>query len=411
MTAAAPAGSPLPIDLTRLGAARLRAADAYPYLALALFALTPVSAPNLGTLAVDARWRLYVDPDQLHAWTVPECAGVLLHEVGHLVRDHAGRARLASVDARSLRRWNIAADVEINDDLRSDSIALPENGVFPETIGEPPGKAAEYYFARLLQVADEDLPDIPDCGSGCHGVGERDAGTGPGDDPTGGEGLDAVEVMLMRRRVADAVRAWAQGPQPGDGHAGWVRWADAVLEPRLDWRRLLHGSVRRAVGAVSGAADYSYRRPARRRVPGVVLPNLVRPLPRAAIVVDTSGSVDEVMLNAAWTEVRACLRSLGVRRDLLTVYAADVAAEKVSGVGTHVGLTGGGGTDMAAAIAAVDRQRPRPDVLVVITDGSTPWPTSPPSMRVVVALLADPGDWRPPAWAQVVRVDDPPAGC
>jgi predicted metal-dependent peptidase len=139
----------------------------------------------------------------------------------------------------------------------------------------------------------------------------------------------------------------------------------------------------------------------------VVLPSLVRPLPRAAIVVDTSGSVDEHMLNVAWSEVRACLRSLGVRRDLLTVYAADTIAEKVTGVGRHGALAGGGGTDMAAAIATVDAQRPRPDVLVVITDGFTPWPVEPPSMRVVVALLADPGDRRPPAWAQVVQVDDP----
>lgn len=395
------------IDMTRLGAARLRAADAYPYLALALFALTPVPAPGIGTFAVDDKWRLYIDPEQLLGWTVPECAGVLLHEVGHVVRDHAGRARLASVDEQTARRWNIAADAEINDDLRSDAIALPEGGVFPETINEPAGKAAEYYFTRLLEVADEDLPDVADCGSGCHGVHGAE-GDGLGEDlAPDQDGLDAIEVLLLRRRVAEAVRAWATGPQAGTGHAGWVRWADGVLDPRLDWRRLLHGSVRRAVGAVSGAADYSYRRPARRRVPRVVLPSLVRPLPRAAIVVDTSGSVDEHMLNVAWSEVRACLRSLGVRRDLLTVYAADVVAEKVTGVGKHVGLTGGGGTDMAAAIVTVEGQRPRPDVLVVITDGFTPWPPDPPSMRVVVALLADPGDRLPPAWAQVVRIDDP----
>jgi hypothetical protein len=49
--------------------------------------------------------------------------------------------------------------------------------------------------------------------------------------------------------------------------AGW--WADAA---DADWRRLLAAELRRAVADVAGAVDYSYSRPARRAVEGVVLP-------------------------------------------------------------------------------------------------------------------------------------------
>ena len=75
--------------------ARLVAAEHAPYFMHALFAAAPVGAPGLGTFAVDGAWRLYMDPELLVGparWPSPTAAAVLLHEVGHLIRDHAGRA-------------------------------------------------------------------------------------------------------------------------------------------------------------------------------------------------------------------------------------------------------------------------------------------------------------------------------
>ena len=61
----------------------------------ALFAAAPVAAPGLGTFAVDKAWRLYLDPALLVGpgrWQPTTAGAVLQHEVGHLIRDHAGRA-------------------------------------------------------------------------------------------------------------------------------------------------------------------------------------------------------------------------------------------------------------------------------------------------------------------------------
>jgi predicted metal-dependent peptidase len=139
----------------------------------------------------------------------------------------------------------------------------------------------------------------------------------------------------------------------------------------------------------------------------VVLPSLRRPLPRVAVIIDTSGSVDDDLLALAWTEVHGCLRSLGIRRDLLTVYAADTEVHRLTGPPRRqVRLQGGGGTDMADAIATVLAARSPPDLLIVITDGYTPWPDRPPRRDVIIALL--PSDEFPsdqPAWAHVVRVE------
>jgi predicted metal-dependent peptidase len=67
---------------------------------------------------------------------------------------------------------------------------------------------------------------------------------------------------------------------------------------------------------------------------------------------------------------------------------------------------------MGAGIEAVARLRPRPSVLVILTDGMTPWPAeAPKAMVVVVGLIgAEDGSrggqvWAAPAWARVVHVD------
>jgi hypothetical protein len=55
---------------------------------------------------------------------------------------------------------------------------------------------------------------------------------------------------------------------------------------------------------------------------------------------------------------------------------------------------------IAAALALPDR----PDIVVVLTDGFTPWPDETPSCRLVAALIGA-GAPQPPAWVESVRVD------
>jgi predicted metal-dependent peptidase len=391
------------LDQTRLAAARLVAADAQPFLAIALYALTAVADESQPTCAVDEQWRLYVNPRRLAEWPVEQTAGVLLHEVSHVIRDHASRARAVHVaDERARYLWNLAADAEINDDLIAAHIELPPQPVVPRLLGMPAGKVAEYYYAHLCDESappPDLLPEGVNCGSGCHGQGDT---SDPASPPPG---LSEVEATLLRRRVAEEIAQLARH-HPGNVPAGWMRWAEALLRPSLDWRVLLAAKVRSSAAAVSGAVDYSYARPPRRRVPGVVLPSLRRPIPRVAVIVDTSGSVSLELLRLAWTEVHGCLRSTGTRRDLISVYAADAAVHLLPGLlHRQMPVPGGGGTDMAAAIDTALAARPKPDVVVVITDGLTPWPTFRPSRAVIVALLPTrlhrP---EPPSWAQVVHV-------
>ena len=388
---------PVRLDQVKLLAARYRAATDRPYLASALYSLTIVPSDRVPTMGVDRHWRCYVSPAFVAATSVPELAGVWIHEVAHLLRDHHGRAeRLPAADQRDRIRVNLAQDCEINDDLLDDGLTLPDGRVEPKTFGLRAGCLFEQY-----------LPQIPphqamhDCGSGAH--------AGPADwDLDGGAGaVSPVEAGALRRHAAEAMRAHqrARGTLP----AGWKRWADEVLEPVVDWRRVLAGAVREAVAWAGGAVDYTYRRPSRRSAAlrGVVLPSLRRPLPSVAIVIDTSGSMGEDDLEVAMAEVTGVLREVGVGGNRVSVLACDADVHAVTRVTSaqQVTLAGGGGTDMRTGIERALALPERPGIVIVITDGFTPWPDEPSSCRLVVALTQADAP-ATPAWAETVRITE-----
>ncbi|MBT2441759.1 hypothetical protein J7E93_16885 [Streptomyces sp. ISL-36] len=412
--------APGTLDLDKLFAARLHAARVRPYLATALFALHTVASRRVPTMAVDRYWRCYVSPVFVDRTPVEELAGVWVHEVSHLLRDHHGRsdrvARERGLTGPAERlRMNIAADCEINDDVFGEGLVRPEGAVAPESLGLPEGELMEDYLRQFrLGSRTQDLAWL-DCGSGADGL-EREWELGP----DGAHRLNEQERDAVRFRVAQGITG-----RPGSASKGWQRWAEEAFHPPQPWRELLGAAVRSAASGPGAGEDYTYGRPSRRSVgmPGVVLPSLRRRPPRVSVVIDTSGSVSDTELGSALLEVAAISRAVGGRRDLVTVLPCDAAARVVHPLCRAEGipLVGGGGTDLRTGFAKALRAQPRPDVVVVLTDGQTPWPAARPSCRTVVGLFPrhGAGSWdeddpdyvpdAPPAWARVVTIGSAPA--
>ena len=389
------------LDSRKVAAARLWATNRMPYLASALFACTIRCDPPAQTVGIDRTWQIRADPRIVDELGVEQLGRLLLHLAGHVIRDHAGRAeRLGVAEENARGRWNRCADAEINDDLSVDDCVPAVAPDEPEHLGCDEGLLAEEYYKTA-----SDGPRHWDCGSGA------DAGPRPGD---GGGCIDRQQSELLRLGCAAEIHRH-HGREPGAVPGGWVRWAEAVLPSRIDWRRVLAAEVRSAVAAVAGQVDYTYRRPSRRAhlSPDVVLPTLFRPVPEVAVVCDTSGSMHERLLARALAEVEAVLVRAGLRHNRVRVLAVDTAVQAVRRVSraAQVELAGGGGTDMGAGITAAAALRPRPTVIIVLTDGYTPWPEAPPAgIRVVVGLLRQDGgsgEWPPPPWARTVVIDDP----
>jgi len=136
-----------------------------------------------------------------------------------------------------------------------------------------------------------------------------------------------------------------------------------------------------------------------------VLPRLRQPMPRVAIVVDTSGSMGDDELAAALAEVTGVLRAVGIGGNRISVLACDAAVHAVSRVRSvsDVTLAGGGGTDMRVGINAALAVAEPPHFVVVLTDGYTPWPERMPSTVRLIAGLIGPAP-EPPAWITAVRI-------
>jgi predicted metal-dependent peptidase len=125
--------------------------------------------------------------------------------------------------------------------------------------------------------------------------------------------------------------------------------------------------------------------------------------------------MDDDLLAQVLAEVDGLLKGVGLARNRLRVMSVDAAAHTVQRVANvrAIQLVGGGGTDMGAGLEAAAKLRPRPSVVVVLTDGLTPWPERPPkAMHVVVGLIEGTSvrrgkAWAAPDWARVVHIEAP----
>ena len=451
----------------KLACGRLMACEKMPYFSAALHALTPCYVPkgSLGTFGVTKTGILLVDEEALEKWNVPQIAGVLVHEALHIIRDHYARGvRLKYAEDL----WNISADCAINDDLVAARLKLPETACHPATFKLPTGQTEEFYYEELLRKAKQ----CPTCsaqsrqgqGSGqengqgqtqgqTKGKGQKKksknsskqppcprcsspdeptttggwCGSGAGR-PVPGEPIDEVdeqakggrseaELNALRRRVAEDIQQ-ATSKQPGTVPAGLARWANDYAKPaKINWRAKLARLTRNAMGYRPGAVDFRYHRPSRRQAAfgyGLghpILPALVRPVPKCAIAVDTSGSMSGADLAVAIRESLGILQAVGAQ---VTFLSCDTKVSAVREVHTAKAmmatLQGGGGTSFLPIFEAVSKVRPLPEILIVATDGWGPAPRLPLRGVHTIWLLIGKNSRRPMfpenSWGAMVQVDD-----
>ena len=445
----------------KLWKGKLLAASKWRYANHAIFSLVNVATSKVPTLACDQYWRLYYNEEALDGLTVEEVSTKILKEMAHLILRHHQRAESFIGDnpeAPEWQRWNKAATICVHDALRECNIRLPEDTEFPETYGLKKNQSTDSYYCDLRANEQQEEQDgknqkgqqsgqpgngHADLEHGApgendsqdnHGAGEADslpapAGVDSGSSADGiprpwdlgyptqeNEGLDGQKSECAIKRVADNVNAAKHGADRGR----WKLWADKITKPKVNPRAALARFIKRACKhTISGYGDYSYRRPSRRNPsPDVVLPSNVQPVPQIVMLLDTSGSMDASDTAYSLGFVGGVIDSFGLK-DGVQVVCADTHANAVQKVfrADKVQLKGGGGTDMGSAIRQVlDRcksKRDRPELIVVCTDGYTPWCNrdAAQGVPVVACFTREPhASYKRPDWIGQVQLVTRPEG-
>ena len=387
----------------RLQAARLWIAINRPYYCRALFACPLIPAPSQPTMtiAMDHQWRIFINPEFVACSTVEKTAAVLIHEINHALRSHAERGRRTAHPAL-VEFWKAACELEINDDLEEDGLDV-DDGLLPHRFGLDAGETAERYYQQLTDAA-ACVGAVPDCGPIC--AGHPDPGQhqlNPHETP----GLNGLQRQLIRRATATAILA--HDPHADQVPIGLHDWAEHTLNAAANWRQVLARALRQSLHTHTGAADYTWQRPARRQDPddAVIRPAMAAPTASITVVLDTSGSMGHHEHDKAFAEINAILTKAipGQAIRVLSV-DEDVNTDQRITQARQITPAGGRGTDMATGIQIAAETRPA--VIIVITDGYTPWPeTRPAGARCVIAALTDnDAIHQVPGWIQALDISD-----
>ena len=115
--------------------------------------------------------------------------------------------------------------------------------------------------------------------------------------------------------------------------------------------------------------------------------------------------MDDAELDQALTEIKAIITTV-TRGDSIRVLTVDTDIHTDQHIHNtnHITLTGAGGTNMATGITTAAQTNP--DAIIVITDGWTPWPqTPPPGTRTVIAALTNNHRTsQVPQWIQTIDI-------
>ena len=380
------------------------------------------STEEVPTLAVDKYARCYVNEKFWYGSPFEHRVGFIIHESQHPMRNHFGRAEAAAIPPLEA---NICQDAEINDGGKIRRFLPHRNIIYPENFGWPVGKMFEEYWQLMQQQRDanpggyssgsENGSPFPgddasvangDCGSGATGQRADYELPAPSE---GGPGIDESDMEVIRRQVAQDIQE-AESRSRGSTGGSAAMWAQSVLAPpKIPWQSKLKANARNFRNWIRGRSTTNYSRPSRRNCNPrtLVRPGSIDPVPNLAILVDTSGSMGGSIGTAVLSEVQGCLKAgAGNAGTVLVCDAKMQGLRKVKRV-SAMDFKGGGGTDMRIGIEAAASLKERPDYLVILTDGYTPWPQLPPRhMKVIIGLI---GTYKAsidscPSWATVIDI-------
>jgi len=288
---------------------------------------------------------------------------------------HASLAHDKRRNNRSGWLWQMATDMAINDMLVENGMKLPYGAQYRKRFA---GMYAEEIYAELkadILRDDEDLEYEANSADDVEKKYEKDS---KNESQTPEELQEEIlqEQLLAEEAIALLERELKKGEAP----LSIERFFTLEYEGKIDWRDELKMALDRYF-----RDDYTLLPPSKKLLySGIYLPSSVSQTFRLVIVVDSSGSVDEVLLNTFLSEVNFLMSLVSHYEIELIVCDDKVHSHRTfySGESLDVRLKGGGGTDFRVAFRFVEESFDDVKLLLYFTDLEGIFPQERPNYEV-----------------------------
>jgi predicted metal-dependent peptidase len=358
-----------------------------PFFGALLLNLKMAEQAGIGTMATDSV-KLVYDPKFIESTGPIELKTVLAHEALHCALLHPLRR-----GDRDPQNWNVACDYAVNNLLvetnecarnkgRSEPFKFPDGALID---AKYKGQSADQIYGQLSQKP-KDKPQGK-------GQGQGQGQGGSNSDPGGMGGVqdykaasEAEESEQEARWKVALTQAASMAKGRGDLPGELARIIGDILEPKADWRELLRRFVRDRA-----KDDYAWSRPNPRYMQsGFILPSLdSQRLGTIAIAVDTSGSINEEILNGFLSEIEGIMHE--ARPSKIVLIDCDTRINSVRefepGDTLPRDFKGGGGTSFRPVFELLEKDEP-PACLIYFTDLDGAMPRTEPSFPTLWAATA-----------------------
>ena len=384
-----------------------------------IIAATHIRGQRIDTMATDYR-AVYYSPDYVDTLTLGEVKGVLCHEIMHIASGHNLRR-----GSRDPHLWNVACDYAINPLILKGKMILPAGGLINpayagmsaeeiylrEQAKPKPAPAPQQKGAQAPQQGgkgddasqDGDAPGKAQDerqGDADQDQGEPDQGKDEDNKPSQDQAqdgkpsqdqgkpdfskpglvLDAVNEDGSALTDADKREALAEiqvqviqaaqiAAKAGQDACGFERLVEDAKNPREDWVEVLRRFIQQNVEV---PADPTWSRLNRRSFAlDTMMPGRKREgLGELLIAIDTSGSMDDLLVSRSIAELKAILEDTDY--ETVTVMACDTCvhwhATFDKGEEPVIRVPGGGGTAFSPVWRKADALGLNPKACVYFTD-------------------------------------------
>lgn len=335
--------------------------------------------PTAGTNGRD----VIFNPDFVEGLTLQQVVGLIMHEDGHKLYQHGSSwEKLRKQDPML---FNCAADYVVNLEIYDLAKKYPNFIQLPASeddccIDEKyRGWSTYEVFHDLLKNGNEKqgIPKggFPKATVVVVGQGDGNGPKGQFDTHTFGE-LTEEQSKKLTEEVDSAIRQGALLAGKMGGNADRTAEMKSV---KVDWREPLE----QFMTELSAGTDYmTWARPDRRwQSSDEFMPSSrSESMGVLGLVIDTSGSVYGELLSTFLAHMRAMFYAVSPSALHVVECDAEVTsheiydADNVADLDAKLNVKGGGGTDMRVALKYFRDNNIKPEAIVVLTDGYTPFP-------------------------------------